>query len=82
MDGFQANGQNLAIADQGKRTPAPPCDTTERVNLNRWHGEGTLDVPNRRDLSQVESPEMLFEVQPATLRFLLWHLCGKSDDRT
>ncbi|MFN5468055.1 MAG: hypothetical protein ACK5ZC_09600 [Pirellulaceae bacterium] len=50
--------------------------------MNRWHGEGTLDVPNRRDLSQVESPEMLFEVQPATLRFLLWHLCGKSDDRT
>jgi hypothetical protein len=82
MDGFQSRSQNLAIADQGTRPSTQNSDTGDRVTQHRWNAEGALGVSERVDLSQVESKDMLFAGQPTTLRFLLWHLCGKSDDRT
>jgi hypothetical protein len=82
MDGFQSSGQNLAIADQGKKLSTASCDSGDRVKLLRWNAEGTLGGSDRLNLSEVDSTETLFAGQPATLRFLLWHLSGKSDDRT
>jgi hypothetical protein len=82
MDGFQSSGRNLAIAHQGKNPSTPSCDSGERVKRHRWKTEGTLDGSERLNSPEPESTEQLFAEQPATLRFLLWHLCGKSDDRT
>jgi hypothetical protein len=82
MDGFQSIGQNLAIADQGKKPSTNSCESGERVQLHRWNSEGSLGISDRLGLQEVESTERLFSEQPETLRFLLWHLCGKADDRT
>jgi hypothetical protein len=82
MDGFQSSGQNLAIADQEKKLSTPSCDSMDSVKPLCWNSEGTSVGSDRMNLSEVDSTESIFAGQPATLRFLLWHLSGKSDDRT
>jgi hypothetical protein len=82
MDGFQSSGQNLAIAGQGKNLSTASSDSGDSLERHRWKVERPIGVSEYLNASEVESTETLFAEQPATLRFLLWHLSGKSDDRT